>query len=85
MVINNKQSLRLFITMSIVPESGPIPFIFLIHILDLRPLSSINIMCKYADGLSQLCPKRSFVAQEEDFAHIQEWAQVKKLRLSTTI
>ena len=36
-------------------------------------------MCTYADDLSQLCPQRSSVALEEEYAHIQEWAQVNKL------
>ena len=53
-----------------------------IYILVLRPLSSISIMCKYADDLFQLCPQRSFVALEGDDVHIQEWAQVNKISIN---
>ena len=78
-VINGKQTLRLFITRSIVRRSGLRPFLFLIYILDLCPLSFINTMCKYVDDQSQLCPQHSYVPLKEEYAHIQEWAHVNKL------
>ena len=84
-VINGKQSLRLSVTGSLVQGSSLAPFLLLIYILDHRPLSSIHIMCKYADDLSQLCPRRSSVTLDclvEEYAHIQKWVQVNKLSIN---
>ena len=62
--------------------SGLGPFLFLIYILDLRRLSSLNNMCKYADNVFKLCSQRSSVALEEEYAHIQEFAQVNNLSIN---
>ena len=72
------KALRLLITWSIVLE----PFIFLIYILDLRRPLSFNIMCKYADDLSQLCPQRSSVTLKNEYAHIQEWDHMNNLSIN---
>ena len=58
-VINGRRSSRLSITRSIVQGSGLGPLLFLIYILDLKPICKINLLCKYADDLSQLCPQYS--------------------------
>ena len=55
-VINCRRSSRLSITRSIVQGSGLGPLLFLIYILHLKPICKINILCKYANDLSQLCP-----------------------------
>ena len=55
-IIDGKRSFKMSITRSIVQGSGLGLFLFTIYILYLRPLSAVNLMCKYADDLSQLCP-----------------------------
>ena len=53
-------------------------------ILDLRPLSVVNLLCKYADDLSQLCPQHSDTTLEEEYIRIQRWADCKKLLINTS-
>ena len=55
-VIDSKRSFKMSITRSILQGSGLRPFLFIIYILELWPLSDVNLMCKYADDLSQLMP-----------------------------
>ena len=72
------------ITRSIVQGSGLGPFLFIIYILDLRPLSAVKLMCKYADDLSQLCPQHTDTTLEEEYIHIQRWADCNKLLINTS-
>ena len=72
------------ITRSIVQGSGLRPFLFIIYILDLRPLSGVNVMCKYADDVSQLCPQYTDTTLEEEYIHIQKWADWNKLLIDTS-
>ena len=69
-VINGRRSSRLSITRSIVQGSGLGPLPFLIYLLDLKPIYKINILCKYADDLSQLCPQYSPSDLVGEFSHI---------------
>ena len=67
-VINGRKSSRLSITRSIVQGSGL--GLLLFYILDLKPICKINILCKYADDLSQLCPQYSPSDLVGEFCHI---------------
>ena len=58
-IINGKVSSRLKINQSIVQGSGIGPILFLIHVLDLKPLSIVNLICKYADDTSFLIPQHT--------------------------
>ena len=69
-VINGRRSSRLSITRSIMQGSGLGPLLFLIYILDLKPICKINILCKYADDLSQLCLQYSPSDLVGEFSHI---------------
>ena len=69
----------LSITRSIVQGSGFGPLLFLIYILDLKPICKINILCKYADDLSQLCPHYSPSDLVGEFSHIVRWAEANRL------
>ena len=59
--------------------SGLGPLLFLIYILDLRPICKINILCKYADDLSQLCSEHSPSDLVGEFSHIVRWAEAHRL------
>ena len=69
-VINGIRSSRLSITRSIVQGSGLGPLLFLIYILDLKPICKITILCKDADDLSQLCSQCSPSDLVGEFSHI---------------
>ena len=78
-VINGRRSSRLSITRSIVQGSGLGPLLFLIYTLDLKPICKINILCNYADDLSQLCPQYSPSDLVGEFSHIVRWAEANRL------
>ena len=69
-VINGRRYSRLSITRSILQGSGLGLLLFLIYILDVKPICKINILCKYADDLSQLCPQHSPSDLVGEFCHI---------------
>ena len=84
-VINGRRSSRLSITRSIVQGSGLGPLLFLIYILNVRPICKINILCsKYADDLSQLCPQCSPSDLVDEFSHIVKWAEANKLIINSS-
>ena len=70
-VIDGKRSFKMSITRSIVQRSDLGPFLFIIDILDLRQLSVVNLMCKYDDDLSKICPQPTDTTLEEEYIHIQ--------------
>ena len=70
-IIDGNRSFKMSITRSIVQGSCLGPFLFIIYILDIRPLSAVNLLCKYDDDLSQLCPQHTDITLEEEYIHIQ--------------
>ena len=70
-ITDGKRSFKMSITKSIVEGSGLGPFLFNIYILDLQPLSVVNLMCKYADDLLQLCHLHTDTTLEDEYIHIQ--------------
>ena len=52
--------------------------------LVLRPLSAVNLMCRYADDLSQLCPQHTDITLEEEYIHIKRCADCNKLIINTS-
>ena len=83
-MINGRRSSRLSITRSIVQGSGLGLLLFLIYFLDLKPICKINILCKYADDLSQLCPQHSSSDLVDEFSHILRWAEANKLIINSS-
>ena len=78
-VINGRRSSRLSVTRSIVQGSGLGSLLFLIYILDLKTICNINILCRYADDLSQLRPQYSPSDLVGEFSHIVRWAEANRL------
>ena len=74
--------LGITITRSIVQGSGIGPILFVICSIDLRPLSTINHMTKYADDASLLVPKQTDVVINEEFKHVLKWAVDNKLTVN---
>ena len=83
-VINGRRYSRLPITRSIVQGSVLRPLLFLSCILDLKPICKNNVMCKYADDLSQFCPQHSSSDLVDEFSHIVSWADVNKLIINSS-
>ena len=83
-VINGRRSGGLSITISIVQGSGLEPLLFLIYILDLKPICKTNILSKYADDLSQLCPQYSTSDLVDEFSHIVRMAEVNMLVINSS-
>jgi hypothetical protein len=72
--------LPLRITRSIIQGSGFGPAGFIAYIADLRPLSSENIFCKFADDLTILV--RHDETASGEIAHVQQWAVENKLKIN---
>ena len=81
-IINGKVSSRLKINQIIVQGSGIGPILFLIYILDLKPLFILNLICKCADDTSLLTPQHTNTGLEEEFLHIQSWAKENWLKIN---
>ena len=75
----HKTSATRIINRSIVQGSGVGPSLFIVLVIDLRPQGSTNHMTKYADDTSLLVPEINTVSLQEEFDHLQVWAQTNKL------
>ena len=71
------------INQTIVQGSGIGPILFLIFVLELKPLSIRNLICKYAADTSLLTPQHTNTGLEEDFLHMQSWAKENRLKINT--
>ena len=67
------------INKGIVQGSGIGPTLFSIMISDLKCLSSINDLFKYADDTTMLSPENTDVDFLTEFLHIQDWAVKNKM------
>ena len=76
-------SSRVKINQSIVRGSGIGAILLRIYVLDRKPLSIINIICKYADDTSLLTSQHANTGLEEEFLHIQSWAKENRLKINT--
>ena len=79
---NGTMSRLLKITQSIVQGSGLGPVLYLIMASDLKTLSPINRICKYADDKTLMCPSTTDISLEDEFQHILEWSNQNKLHLN---
>jgi len=71
------------ITASIVQGSGIGPCLYIIYAKDLKPLSPVNVILKYADDTTLLVPQNSPTTLEVEFSHILQWSSTNKLKLNT--
>ena len=55
---------------------------FVIFICDLRPISVINRLAKYADDATLLVPEKTDVQIHEEFNNITKWAADNKLTVN---
>ena len=55
---------------------------FVIFICDLRPISAINRMAKYADDAALLVPEKTDVQIQDEFNSITKWAADNKLKIN---
>ena len=71
------------ITASIVQGSGIEPCLYIIYAKDLKPISSVNVILKYADDTTLLVPQNSPTTLEVEFSNIRQWSSTNKLKLNT--
>ena len=51
------------------------PFLYLVMAKDLKALSRINRLFKYADDTTVLVPSDSDVGLEDEFENVMQWAK----------
>ena len=67
------------INRSIVQGSGVGPTMYILHESDLRLISRVNILLKYADDTNVLTPEITDVSLSDEFENIKKWASVNKM------
>ena len=70
------------INRSIVQGSGIGPYLYILMEEDLRTLSTINVIFKFADDTNVLVPEHSDVSLTAEFANIQDWARINKMTIN---
>ena len=68
-----------------VQGSGVGPTLFVIFICDLRPISAIDRMAKYADDATLFAPEKTDVQIQDEFNSITKWVAGNKLTIRTHI
>ena len=59
------------------------PCLYIIYAKDLKPISPVNVILKYADDTTLLVPQNSPTTLEVEFSHILQWSGINKLKLNT--
>ena len=49
---------------------------------DLKLLSSVNLLCKFADYTNLLVPANSNIDIVQEFQHIKQWAMLNKMLIN---
>ena len=80
--MGEQRSFTRVINRSFVPGSGIGPTLFVIFMCDLRPISAINRMVKYADDATLLVPEKTDVQIQDEFNSIAKWAADNKLTIN---
>ena len=80
--INERWSFTRIINRSIVQGSGIGPTLFVICIMDLKPVGSTNPITKYADDASLLVPEKNDADLEREFVNVTKWANDNKLMVN---
>ena len=74
----------MLITQSIVQGSSIGPTLYIIFASDLKLLSAINFLCKYADDKTLMVPENTDISLEDEFRHILHWSVQNKPTLNFT-
>jgi hypothetical protein len=53
--------------------------LYIIHESDLKPLSSANILLKYADDTNLLVPENADISLPLEFENVKAWALLNKM------
>ena len=72
------------IILSIVQGSGIGPTFYIILESDLKPVSNVNIVFKYADDTNLLVPKNTEVQLCDEYEAIQLWALRNKMIINAS-
>ena len=72
--LNGTFSFTRIINRSIVQGPGIGPTLFIICIMDFKPIGSTNHITKYADDASLLVPEKNDVCLETEFLNVTKWA-----------
>ena len=62
--------------------SGVGPTFYVVMESDLKPLSSVNLLCKFADDTNLLVPANSDNDIVQEFQHIKQWAMLNKMLIN---
>jgi hypothetical protein len=71
-----------FINLGVVQGSALGPFLFILMIADLLPLSSANCLVKYADDTTIFIPENSDVSAQQEYDNIKGYATTNKLTIN---
>ena len=63
--------------------SGIGPTLYVIQESDLKTLSVINILMKYADDTNLLAPSCTDVSLEEEYLNVKRWAATNKMIINS--
>ena len=81
--IGDRRLATRIITRSIVQGSGIGPTLFIIFVINLRPLGLTNHITKYADDTSLLVPEKADTDITAELQHVLKWAEVNELNINT--
>ena len=60
------------------------PCLFIVYIMDLKPISSFNAILKYVDDTTLLVSQQnSSITLQFEFSHILDWSTKNKLKVNT--
>jgi Reverse transcriptase (RNA-dependent DNA polymerase) len=68
---------------SIIQGCGFGPTLYILHKSNLQPLSSINVLLKYADDTSLLVPEITDLSISQEFENIKKWAIDNKMLINS--
>jgi hypothetical protein len=83
-ICNGHLSNALPVNLGVVQGSALGPTLFTIMVHDLKPLSSVNDLIKFADDLTLLVPEHSDISVTDEFSAIRQWAAANKLSINTS-
>jgi hypothetical protein len=72
------------INRSIIQGSGIGPSLYILMESDLRTLSALNVIFKFADDTNLLVPENCEVTLQDDFKNVQDWAKSNKMIINYT-